>query len=160
MPVCQCLLSVQLKQNQGSLPCVASCQSNVRKNLYVWQEEIAPVEPVPVYTVNPDRMTIPPKSSCQLEFFGFSAQPGQLEEHFVCSLGTGVKLKQTVFDITARCVLLAQHADGTACSYSSEQMQLWKLFAYPLNSCACCMCEHQSVVAVHATRLQLLVPYY
>ena len=76
------------------------------RNIDACQEEIAPVEPVPVYTVNPDRVTIPPKSSCQLEFFGFSAQPGQLEEHFICSLGTGVKVKQTVFDITVRCALL------------------------------------------------------
>ena len=68
------------------------------------QEETAPAEPVAVYTVNPDRVTIAAKSSCQLEFFGFSTQPGQIEEHFVCSLGNGVKSKQTVFDITARCV--------------------------------------------------------
>lgn len=76
------------------------------------QEEISAVEPVPVYTVSPDRLTIPPKSSCQLEYFGFSAQPGQLEEHFVCSLGTGVKVKQTVFDITVRCVLLTLQYSG------------------------------------------------
>ena len=61
------------------------------------------VEPVPVYSVNPDRVTIAPKSSCQLEFFGFSAQPGQIEERFICSLGSGVKSKQTIFDIVARC---------------------------------------------------------
>ena len=62
------------------------------------------VEPVTVYTVNPDRATIPAKSSCQVEFFGFSAQPGQVEEHFTCSLGNGVKSKQIVFDITVRWV--------------------------------------------------------
>ena len=61
------------------------------------------VEPVPVYSVNPDRVTIAPKSSCQLEFFGFSAPPGQIEERFICSLGSGVKSKQTIFDIVARC---------------------------------------------------------
>ena len=76
------------------------------RNIAACQEEIAPVEPVPVYTVNPDRVTIPPKSSCQLEFFGFSAQPGQLDEHFICSLGTVVNVKQTGFDITVRCALL------------------------------------------------------
>lgn len=63
------------------------------------------VEPVPVYSVNPDRITIAPKSSCQLEFFGFSAQPGQIEERFICTLGNGVKSKQTVFDIVARSVV-------------------------------------------------------
>lgn len=61
--------------------------------------------PVPVYSVNPDRVTIAPKSSCQLEFFGFSAQPGQIEERFICTLGNGVKSKQTVFDIVARSVV-------------------------------------------------------
>ncbi len=50
-------------------------------------------------------MTIAPKSSCQLEFFGFSAQPGQIEERFICTLGNGVKSKQTVFDIVARSVV-------------------------------------------------------
>ena len=63
------------------------------------------MEPVPVYSVNPDRITIAPKSSCQLEFFGFSAQPGQIEERFICTLGNGVKSKQTVFDIVARSVV-------------------------------------------------------
>ena len=63
------------------------------------------MEPVPVYSVIPDRITIAPKSSCQLEFFGFSAQPGQIQERFICTLGTGVKSKQTVFDIVARCVV-------------------------------------------------------
>jgi len=58
-----------------------------------------------VYSVNPDRITIAPKSSCQLEFFGFSAQPGQIEERFICTLGNGVKSKQTVFDIVARSVV-------------------------------------------------------
>lgn len=58
-----------------------------------------------MYSVNSDRITIAPKSSCQLEFFGFSAQPGQIEERFICTLGNGVKSKQTVFDIVARSVV-------------------------------------------------------
>ena len=58
-----------------------------------------------MYSVNPDRITIAPKSPCQLEFFGFSAQPGQIEERFICTLGNGVKSKQTVFDIVARSVV-------------------------------------------------------
>ena len=58
-----------------------------------------------MYSVNPDRITIAPKSSCQLEFFGFSSQPGQIEERFICTLGNGVKSKQTVFDIVARSVV-------------------------------------------------------
>ena len=66
------------------------------------QEDTPVVEPVPVYAVNPDRVTIAPKSSCQLEFFGFSAQPGQIEERFVCTFGSGAKSKQTVFDMLAR----------------------------------------------------------
>lgn len=66
------------------------------------QEETTVVEPVPVYAVNPDRVTIAAKSSCQLEFFGFSAQPGQIEERFVCTFGSGAKSKQTVFDMLAR----------------------------------------------------------
>lgn len=60
------------------------------------------VEAVPVYAVNPDRVTIAAKSSCQLEFFGFSAQPGQIEERFVCTFGSGAKSKQIVFDMLAR----------------------------------------------------------
>ena len=78
------------------------CNLVVLKMPVSHQEETAVVEPVPVYSVNPDRITIAPKSSCQLEFFGFSAQPGQNEERFICTLGSGVKSKQTVFDIVAR----------------------------------------------------------
>lgn len=59
-----------------------------------------------MFSVNPDKMTIPSKTSCQLELFGFSAQPGQLEEHFVCTLGGGVKAKHVVFDFDVRCILL------------------------------------------------------
>lgn len=77
--------------------------------LAIFQEEIPYVDPVAVFLVTPDKMTIPSKSSCQLELFGFSAQPGQLEEHFVCTLATGVptlgaavKAKHIVFDFDVR----------------------------------------------------------
>ncbi|KAL0040642.1 hypothetical protein WJX79_000331 [Trebouxia sp. C0005] len=101
-------------QNQGKHPVTLawanstfagekSKQAKAQKNAgKAKQEEVAVVEPVPVYSVIPDRITIAPKSSCQLEFFGFSAQPGQIQERFICTLGTGVKSKQTVFDIVAR----------------------------------------------------------
>ena len=89
-------------------PChIWTCQSTLRSMFDMCQEEIAAVEPVPVYSVNPDKMTIAAKSSCQLEFSGFSAQPGQLDEHFLCSLAGGTKTKHVVFDTTARCVVLA-----------------------------------------------------
>ena len=61
-------------------------------------------------------MIIPSKSSCQLEFFGFSAQPGQLEEHFVCTLGGGVKAKHVVFDFDVRCVVLSMFCTCLQCS--------------------------------------------
>ena len=61
-------------------------------------------ELVPVYSVNPDRAQIPAKSSCQVEFFGFSATAGQFQERFTCSLGSGAKSKQNVFDFIAKYV--------------------------------------------------------
>ena len=64
-----------------------------------------------MFSVNPDKMSIPSKTSCQLELFGFSAQPGQLEEHFVCTLGGGVKAKNVVFDFDVRCILLSLYTD-------------------------------------------------
>ena len=107
------------------------------QNFDICQEEIAAVEPVPVYTVSPDRVTIPPKASCQLEFFGFSAQPGQLEEHFTCSLGTGVKLKQTVFDITVRWALLSLQTWHGLLIKVLTICKLWQILHTTTNSPAC-----------------------
>ncbi len=80
-----------------------------------------------MYSVNPDRITIVPKSSCQLEFFGFSAQPGQIEERFICTLGNGVKSKQTVFDIVARSVInfviVARSVVNTPFADSQQHLQ-------------------------------------
>ena len=105
----------------------------------ICQEEIAPVEPAAVYTVNPDRVTLPAKSSCQIEFFGFSAQPGQIEEHFICTLGSGVKSKQVVFDITARYIVLASHDLMQAASPCPQ--------AFPTFCEAFCEARHSSLRA-------------
>ena len=107
------------------------------------------VEAVPVYAVNPDRVTIAAKSSCQLEFFGFSAQPGQIEERFVCTFGSGAKSKQIVFDMLARldthllavdCISLCtanmhllMEKRGTACTL--ETVPLWS--GISLQLCLC-----------------------
>ena len=73
-------------------------------------------ELVPVYSVTPDRTQIAPKGSCQLEFFGFSATAGQFQERFTCSLGSGAKSKQNVFDFVTKYVHLLTHiASNTAC---------------------------------------------
>ena len=70
---------------------------------------------MPVYLVNPDRVTVPAKGSCQVEFFGFLGQPGQVEEHFLCTLGSGGKSKMTVFDIVARADALV-----SLCSFTCQ----------------------------------------
>lgn len=70
-------------------------------DLWLFQDPSSVPELVPVYSVNPDRAQIAPKSSCQVEFFGFSATAGQFQEHFICSLGSGAKSKQNVFDFIA-----------------------------------------------------------
>ena len=77
-------------------------------------------ELVPVYSVNPDRAQIPPKSSCQVEFFGFSATAGQFQERFTFSLGSGAKSKQNVFDFIAKYVQAQLYTTlPNACCYTS-----------------------------------------
>ena len=66
------------------------------------QGEAAAQEPTAVYTVNPDRCIIPAKSVREFEFVGLSALGGVIEEHFVCSTGSGGKSRQVVFDINIR----------------------------------------------------------
>ena len=103
LQVCNCNTRLPRSSSvQRHLAGAGSCERQRVSRHLLLQEDIAAVEPVPVYSVNPDRVTIPAKGSCQVEFFGFLGQPGQVEEHFLCTLGSGGKSKMTVFDTVAR----------------------------------------------------------
>lgn len=136
MCACQERASSQAAAHKMRTPSYA----NPECMLATGQEEMPYVDPVAVFLVSPDKMTIPSKSTCQLELFGFSAQPGQLEEHFVCTLATGVptlgaavKAKHIVFDFDVRCVVLLVlflfvttlhfNISCTVCSHLAAHMQ-------------------------------------